>query len=187
MVNPAHTLTSGFVGAFAYVLPSTSMMKDCHVFIIKQNQVLVKCSIVIISDAKQRNDTNIGYNISHLLSSYSKKERPSQADCSCFPSGVYSNHLFLYLSPSLSFSCHSRLSLNYALPLQVPTSLKWLFLPHRRLLLVIICIIIKFDELLRDIKSHLTQVLHFASYTQKEKCLLLLREIHFESCNWHLD
>lgn len=53
MINPAHTLTFRFGSAFVYVLPSTSMMKDCHVFIIKQNQVLVKCSFVILSYAKQ--------------------------------------------------------------------------------------------------------------------------------------
>lgn len=78
-------------------------------------------------------------------------------------------HISVYFLLTLLLLSLQPVSKLCLIPAGANVSLKWLFLPHRRLLLVIICIIIKFDELLRDIKSRLTQVLNFFSYTQKQK------------------
>lgn len=171
MINPAHLQNIWIWQAFCFVFSRAQEWWRMPMFFSKSTKI--KCLSNVLFVIPQSNGTNIYISlVSFWALTEKKRKRPQHANCH-FPSGAYGNHSFQSLSPSLSSSCHSRLSLNYAFtPAGAGVSLKWLFLPHRRLLLVIICIIIKFDELLRDRKSHLTQVpdLHLL-YTKRKNVL----------------
>lgn len=98
MINPAHLQASGFCQAFVYVSASKSLMKDVHIFIIKQNQVGVQyCKIQ--SSGVTLNLCMWGL----IIHSFSQTFTVERNHCKLAAlGGVYSNHLFLSL-----FSPHS--------------------------------------------------------------------------------
>lgn len=171
MINLAHLQNIWIWQAFCFVFSRAQEWWRMPMFFSKSTKIKYLSNVLFV--IPQSNGTNIYISlVSFWALTEKKRKRPQHANCH-FPSGAYGNHSFQSLSPSLSSSCHSRLSLNYAFtPAGAGVSLKWLFLPHRRLLLVIICIIIKFDELLRDRKSHLTQVLDLHLLYTKRKNVL---------------
>lgn len=178
---------------FVFPPASASAMMDGPICIIKQFEVLVKRYFVILSGYKTVWHRMVSLHV-WPFSKLSEQESGhfEQALLLSFPRGVSSHHLLPSNPPPRR---HSRPSPNYTFtPAGANVCLKWLFLPHRRLLLVIICIVIKFDEVLRDIKSHLTQVpldhvffAHTHAHAHKKrKNRPLKRRINLWSCGWQL-